>query len=29
VLESAFPNEYPTYALRVPRYFPNPLKARS
>src|SRR6202158_4318661 len=28
VLESAFPNEYPTYALRVPRYFPNPLKAQ-
>jgi protein-S-isoprenylcysteine O-methyltransferase Ste14 len=29
VLESAFPNEYPNYALRVPRYFPNPLKART
>jgi protein-S-isoprenylcysteine O-methyltransferase Ste14 len=27
VLERAFPNDYPTYALRVPRYFPNPLKA--
>jgi protein-S-isoprenylcysteine O-methyltransferase Ste14 len=28
VLERAFPDDYPTYALRVPRYFPNPLKAR-
>jgi protein-S-isoprenylcysteine O-methyltransferase Ste14 len=29
VLGRAFPNDYPTYARRVPRYFPNPLKARS
>lgn len=29
VLASAFPNDYPPYARRVPRYFPNPLKARS
>ena len=29
VLERAFPNEYPRYAARVPRYLPNPLKARS
>jgi protein-S-isoprenylcysteine O-methyltransferase Ste14 len=29
VLARAFPNDYPPYALRVPRYFPNPLKARS
>ncbi|HVS48828.1 MAG TPA: isoprenylcysteine carboxylmethyltransferase family protein [Candidatus Dormibacteraeota bacterium] len=29
VLARAFPNEYPTYARRVPRYVPNPLKARS
>jgi protein-S-isoprenylcysteine O-methyltransferase Ste14 len=26
VLGRAFPNEYPAYALRVPRYFPNPFK---
>ena len=29
VLERAFPNEYPAYARRVSRYFPNPFKARS
>ena len=29
VLERAFPDEYPTYARRVARYFPNPLKARN
>ena len=29
VLARAFPNDYPTYARRVPRYLPNPLKARS
>lgn len=29
VLERVFPDDYPTYALRVPRYFPNPLKART
>ena len=29
VLERAFPNDYPTYALRVPRYLPNPIKART
>jgi protein-S-isoprenylcysteine O-methyltransferase Ste14 len=29
VLERAFPDEYPAYARRVPRYAPNPLKARS
>ena len=29
VLERAFPDEYPTYARRVARYFPNPLKVRS
>jgi protein-S-isoprenylcysteine O-methyltransferase Ste14 len=29
VLERAFPDEYPTYARRVSRYFPNPLKARN
>ena len=29
VLERAFPNEYPRYAGRVPRYLPNPFKARS
>jgi protein-S-isoprenylcysteine O-methyltransferase Ste14 len=29
VLSRAFPNDYPTYARRVPRYFPNPLKART
>src|ERR1700704_5331237 len=29
VLARAFPNDYPPYARRVPRYFPNPLKARS
>src|SRR4030088_3555324 len=27
VLAEAFPNDYPAYAQRVPRYFPNPLKA--
>jgi protein-S-isoprenylcysteine O-methyltransferase Ste14 len=29
VLARAFPDDYPTYALRVPRYLPNPLKSRS
>ena len=29
VLARAFPNDYPAYALRVPRYLPNPLRARS
>jgi protein-S-isoprenylcysteine O-methyltransferase Ste14 len=29
VLARAFPDEYPPYALRVPRYAPNPFKARS
>ena len=29
VLARAFPNEYPAYAERVPRYVPNPLKALS
>jgi protein-S-isoprenylcysteine O-methyltransferase Ste14 len=29
VLERAFPDEYPTYARRVARYFPNPLKGRN
>jgi protein-S-isoprenylcysteine O-methyltransferase Ste14 len=29
VLAGAFPNDYPQYALRVPRYFPNPFRARS
>jgi protein-S-isoprenylcysteine O-methyltransferase Ste14 len=28
VLGRAFPNDYPGYALRVPRYFPNPFKGR-
>ena len=28
VLARAFPNDYPAYAKRVPRYAPNPLKAR-
>jgi protein-S-isoprenylcysteine O-methyltransferase Ste14 len=28
VLRRAFPDDYPGYALRVPRYFPNPFKAR-
>ena len=27
VLERAFPDDYPGYARRVPRYLPNPLKA--
>ena len=26
VLSTAFPNDYPNYARRVPRYFPNPLR---
>lgn len=26
VLSSAFPHDYPPYAKRVPRYFPNPLR---
>ena len=29
VLAHAFPNDYPAYAQRVPRYVPNPFKARS
>lgn len=29
VLARAFPDDYPAYARRVPRYFPYPLKARS
>jgi protein-S-isoprenylcysteine O-methyltransferase Ste14 len=29
VLARAFPNEYPAYAARVPRYVPNPLKVLS
>jgi protein-S-isoprenylcysteine O-methyltransferase Ste14 len=29
VLARAFPNEYPAYAARVPRYAPNPLKVLS
>jgi protein-S-isoprenylcysteine O-methyltransferase Ste14 len=28
VLERAFPSDYPGYAMRVPRYLPNPFKAR-
>ena len=28
VLERAFPDQYPAYARRVPRYFPNPFNAR-
>jgi protein-S-isoprenylcysteine O-methyltransferase Ste14 len=28
VLSRAFPDEYPAYAQRVPRYFPNPFRAR-
>ena len=29
VLARTFPSDYPGYARRVPRYLPNPLKARS
>ena len=29
VLSRAFPNDYPAYAARVPRYFPNPFRAGS
>lgn len=29
VLERAFPNEYPEYRRRAPRYFPNPFRTRS
>jgi len=29
VLARTFPDDYPAYAAGVPRYFPNPLKARS
>ncbi len=29
VMERAFPDQYPPYARRVPRYLPNPLRARS
>ena len=29
VLSRAFPNDYPGYASRVPRYVPNPLRTRS
>jgi protein-S-isoprenylcysteine O-methyltransferase Ste14 len=28
VLSATFPQEYPPYAARVPRYFPNPFKSR-
>src|SRR5260370_22612495 len=28
VLQRAFPDDYPGYALRVPRYLPNPFKTR-
>jgi protein-S-isoprenylcysteine O-methyltransferase Ste14 len=28
VLERAFPDQYPPYAGRVPRYFPNPFRSR-
>jgi protein-S-isoprenylcysteine O-methyltransferase Ste14 len=28
VLQRAFPSDYPGYARRVPRYLPNPFKAR-
>jgi protein-S-isoprenylcysteine O-methyltransferase Ste14 len=29
VLARAFPRDYPAYAARVPRYLPNPLRART
>jgi protein-S-isoprenylcysteine O-methyltransferase Ste14 len=29
VLAQAFPDQYPAYAQRVPRYFPNPFRARA
>jgi protein-S-isoprenylcysteine O-methyltransferase Ste14 len=29
VLSRAFPGDYPAYAARVPRFFPNPFKAGS
>jgi len=29
VLSTAFPADYPAYAARVPRYFPNPFRAGS
>jgi protein-S-isoprenylcysteine O-methyltransferase Ste14 len=29
VLSAAFPDEYPVYARRVPRYLPNPFRARA
>ncbi len=29
VLSRAFPADYPAYAARVPRYFPNPFRAGS
>jgi protein-S-isoprenylcysteine O-methyltransferase Ste14 len=29
VLARAFPDDYPAYARRVPRYFPNPFRPRS
>jgi protein-S-isoprenylcysteine O-methyltransferase Ste14 len=29
VLERAFPDQYPEYTHRVPRYFPNPFRTRS
>jgi protein-S-isoprenylcysteine O-methyltransferase Ste14 len=29
VLVQAFPDDYPSYAKRVPRYFPNPFRTRS
>ena len=28
VLERSFPNEYPAYASRIPRYLPNPFRSR-
>jgi protein-S-isoprenylcysteine O-methyltransferase Ste14 len=29
ILSQAFPTEYPAYAARVPRYFPNPMRDRA
>jgi protein-S-isoprenylcysteine O-methyltransferase Ste14 len=29
ILAQTFPDDYPAYAARVPRYFPNPLRSRS
>ena len=28
ILSAAFPNDYPAYARRVPRYLPNPFAGR-